>query len=386
MIAAKKIELIVRRALNLVPRTSEGVVSYDVDNLYPQRIANLIDASKTATACCDKAKENIICEGFVNEEFAARTNEHSQDMNDVLEFVADEIPRYRGYALIVQYGGDGRPLYCYPVPFSYVRAVLNEDYKRDSIVRKWRVFDNWERETLKDTNVKTGVVYPNFNPKNFWKECEEYGGIENHPGQLYYANFSNRRPYPISPFHAVQPEMGAEHGNALYVENVLARGFHACSVVSHGMFQSDQEQNEFRDAITEMMGVEGTGAVLTVRDENVGITEKPFIRVDQIGTPIDSDLYKSYCEPLRKDIAISCFTIPIPLIDSSLISFSNASGEVVKEMQRVYRRSLSRVRDKISRDLAYIFDIDPELTKIKNDLEGDADIIPATPADQVIAD
>ena len=51
MIAAKKIELIVRRALNLVPRTSEGVVSYDVDNLYPQRIANLIDASKTATAC-----------------------------------------------------------------------------------------------------------------------------------------------------------------------------------------------------------------------------------------------------------------------------------------------------------------------------------------------
>ena len=105
-------------------------------------------------------------------------------MNDVLEFVADEIPRYRGYALIVQYGGDGRPLYCYPVPFGYVRAVLNEDYKRDSIVRKWRVFDNWERETLKDTNVKTGVVYPNFNPKNFWKECEEYGGIENHPGQL----------------------------------------------------------------------------------------------------------------------------------------------------------------------------------------------------------
>lgn len=65
MIAAKKIELIVRRALNLVPRTSEGVVSYDVDNLYPQRIANLIDASKTATACCDKAKENIIARALL---------------------------------------------------------------------------------------------------------------------------------------------------------------------------------------------------------------------------------------------------------------------------------------------------------------------------------
>ena len=88
------------------------------------------------------------------------------------------------------------------------------------------------------------------------------------------------------------------------------------------------------------------------------------------------------CSSKCDGFAISCFTIPIPLIDSSLISFSNASGEVVKEMQRVYRRSLARVRDKISRDLAYIFDLDPELTKIKNDLEGDAD----TPADQVITD
>lgn len=40
-------------------------------------------------------------------------------------------------------------------------------------------------------------------------------------------------------------------------------------------------------------------------------------------------------------------------------------------MQRVYRRSLARVRDRISRDLAYIFSLPEEMTKIKNDLEAD---------------
>lgn len=385
MIDGKRIYLAVRKAINLLPRQAEGVVSYDSDNLYPQRIANLIDASKTATACVAKAEENIVCEGFSDEEFARMTNDHGQDMNDILEFIGEDIPRYRGYALIIQYGGDYLPRAVYPVPFGYVRAVLNKDYKDNSRVNKWLVFDNWDRSVLKNTNSKTGKIYPTFNPENFAKECEEYGGIENHPGQLYYSNLSNRYPYPISPFHAVQPEMAAERGNALYVENVLSRGFHACSIVTHGDFESDKEQNLFREALTNMMGVEGTGAVLTVRDTAVGLSEKPFISVENVGTPIDADLYEKYNEPLRKDIAIACYTIPIPLVDPSLINFANASGEVIKEMQRIYRKSLSRVRERISRDMAYIFGLDTERTNINNSLEGSAiDTAPTDPGEQTL--
>ena len=96
-------------------------------------------------------------------------------------------------------------------------------------------------------------------------------------------------------------------------------------------------------------------------------------------------MYEKYSEPLRKDIAIACYTIPIPLIDSSLINFANASGEVVKEMQKVYRRSLSRVRERISRDLAYIFDVDTAMTNINNNLEGAAvDTAATAPGEQTI--
>lgn len=380
MIATKKIALIISKALQLHPRKTEGVVSYDKDNLYPQRLTNLIDSSKSATASCEKAQENIFCEGFENKDFAGRMNDNGDTMNDILEFVAADTPRHRGYAYIVQYGGDMLPRAVYNVPFEYVRAVLNDDYKNNQRVNKWKVFNNWEGEPIKDTNIRTAKIYPTFNPATFAAECEEYGGIENHPGQLFYANLSNKQPYPTSPFHAVQPEMRAEAGNAVYVENTLSRGFHVCSIVSHGDFEDDDEKNAFRDAIKDMMGVDGAGSVLTVRDTNVGVSEKPFIRVDNVGTPIDSSLYTAYNEPLRKDIAIACYNVPVPLIDSSLISFSNASGEVIKEMQKIYRRSLSKIRDRISRDLAYIFDLPEEMTRIKDELNAEIEASTDNPA------
>lgn len=138
-----------------------------------------------------------------------------------------------------------------------------------------------------------------------------------------------------------------------------------CSIVSHGDFETEQAQNEFRETLSEMMGSENAGSVLAVRDENVG-TDKPFIKVDQLGSPIDRDLYKAYVEPLRKDIAIAAYNIPLPLIDSSLMTFSNASGEVIKELQKVYRNSLAKVRYRISRELFQIFELDPAITEIKN--------------------
>ena len=108
--------------------------------------------------------------------------------------------------------------------------------------------------------------------------------------------------------------------------------------------------------------------------------------MDNVGTPIESSLYIAYNEPLRKDIAVACYNVPIPLIDSSLISFSNASGEVIKEMQKVYRRSLSKVRMRISRDLSYIFGFDLAFAEIRNDLESEPEATAQTVEQPVITE
>lgn len=371
MIAHKKVNVIVDRALKVNARVSEKIVGYGDGNLYPQIISELIYASKTASLSVERLSEAIECEGFKNREFGEIKNAHGDNMDDILNMLAYDVARFRGCAVIVQYGGDYRPQMIYPVPFEYVRAGLNKDYLTNPVIHKYVVFNNWDRQNIKSTVLdKTAVTYPAFNPDNFANEVEEYGGIENHPGQLLYMNFFTTKPYPLSPFHAVQSEMQAEAMNSTYVERTLTRGFHMCSIISHGEFPEQEDQDAFVKGIKEVMGAQGAGSAVLVRDENVMLPQsRPFIKVDPLGVPIDANLYKAYCEPLKKDIASQAYNIPVPLVDSSLISFSNASGEVVKEMQKVYRRSVTKLRSKLSREIAKAMDLPTEICEIYNELE-----------------
>lgn len=371
MIAHKKVNVIVDRALKVNARVSEKIVGYGDGNLYPQIISELIYASKTASLSVERLSEAIECEGFKDRTFGEIKNAHGDNMDDILNMLAYDIARFRGCAVIVQYGGDYRPKMIYPVPFEYVRAGLNKDYLTNPVIHKYVVFNNWDRQNIKSTVLdKMAVTYPAFDPDNFANEVEEYGGIENHPGQLLYMNFFTTRPYPLSPFHAVQSEMQAEAMNSTYVERTLTRGFHMCSIISHGDFTEQEEQDNFVKGLKEIMGAQGAGSALLVRDDNLMLPQsRPFIKVDQLGTPIDANLYKAYNEPLKKDIASQAYNIPIPLVDSSLISFSNASGEVVKEMQKVYRRSVTKLRSKLSREIARALDVSTELCEIYNELE-----------------
>ena len=374
MIGYKRIQLIVERALKLSANTGDKIITYGDGNLYPQEIANLIYASKTASAAVEKMTENIICEGFKNEEFRNMTNDNGLNMDDILENTANDLARFKGWAWIVQYGlreGGYVPVGVYNVPFEYVRAEKSENYLKDPKIYKWRVFNNWDRQTVKATQVmQNSTVYNTYDPKNAPNEIADCGGLENYNGQLLYVNLCTTRPYPISTFHSVRNEMDAENKNGKYVSRTLGRGFHMCSIVTHGEFETDQEQQDFTDTLAEMMGSENAGSVLTVRNNNIEQKDK-FITVDQLGSPIDRELYKAYVEPLRKDIAISAYNIPLPLIDSSLLTFSNASGEVIKELQKVYRNSLSKVRQRISRELAQMFGVDISITEIKNKFETD---------------
>src|SRR5574343_1118081 len=96
--------LLVERALRLTVKTGDKIINYGENNLYPQEVAELIYASKTASAAVEKLTENIICEGFKNKDFADKTNGNGYNMNDILEATANDVARFKGWAWIVQYG------------------------------------------------------------------------------------------------------------------------------------------------------------------------------------------------------------------------------------------------------------------------------------------
>ena len=95
MIAHKKVNVVIDRALKTSARTNEKVVGYGEGNLYPQIISELIYASKTASLSTERLSEAIECEGFLHEEFANLENAYGDTLNDVLNSIAYDIARFR---------------------------------------------------------------------------------------------------------------------------------------------------------------------------------------------------------------------------------------------------------------------------------------------------
>lgn len=56
----------------------------------------------------ERLSEAIECEGFKNRDFGEMTNAHGDNMDEILNMLAYDVARFRGCALIVQYGGDYR--------------------------------------------------------------------------------------------------------------------------------------------------------------------------------------------------------------------------------------------------------------------------------------
>lgn len=100
MIAHKKVNVIVDRALKVNAKVSEKIVGYGDGNLYPQILSELIYASKTASLSVERLSEAIECEGFKNRVFGEMKNAHGDNMDEILNMLAYDVARFRGCALI----------------------------------------------------------------------------------------------------------------------------------------------------------------------------------------------------------------------------------------------------------------------------------------------
>lgn len=370
---------VIKQPLSRKGLTSADIISYDDDNLYPQKVWWLIAASKTAIKAAGKMAENIECDGFTNQAIGMHKNAHRQTLNEILSLISFDMARFNGAYLLIQYNALGQAVNVYHIPFEYVRIKANEDYKMDSKVRAYKVFNNWEKASDLNTDVQDAKEYNAYNPESVLAEIEEAGGIENYAGQLYEISMIKYKGYPLSPFHAVRDEMEIERQNSMFLKRKFSNGFMDCSVIEYQSFDgaNDEESSNnqaFEQGLKSMTSAENAASFVTVT-RDMFADNTPLIRKIDLSTPIDKDLYKAFTEPLKKDICGAAENLPIGLIDSTMIQAGMSSGgDIIKELRKMYRESLLRYRNKISESLAIIFGsdyatfaIDDKLNQVQDD-------------------
>ena len=259
------------------------IKSYGANNLYPQDIANIIKASSTGAACCDRYARFIEGDGFANIDIAQMVMaRNGATANDVLTAVAHDLATFGGFALHVNYNAFCQISEVQHIAFEQLRLKEPDDSGYIGMVAQ---HPDWSgRQTRMGrrlvVNKDTVKWYNLFNPRPdvVRSQIVAAGGIDGYSGQVLYVGERGRIAYPTPKADRVVTDLSTDEGLANIKYRNTRCNFLTSQMLITKVDQVDpdgQSAEGFASAIEQFQGDERANAILqmTVTSDE----EKPEI-------------------------------------------------------------------------------------------------------------
>jgi hypothetical protein len=164
---------------------SLGIINYDIDNAYPQRVVDIVNGSGVAITCIDIYFKFINGTGFADAALGATVVDGDRLTADkLLRRCAYDFAMHGGFAVHKNYDIMGKETTSSHVPFAHCRIGIDKNREPNSIA----VYNDWGREIDKriDKAKIDFIDLYNPDPETVKKQIEAAGGIEYYKGQIYY--------------------------------------------------------------------------------------------------------------------------------------------------------------------------------------------------------
>ncbi len=286
---------------------SEGILNYDSDNAYPQRVEDIINSSSVASLCHDLALKFTVGDSFKDSESNSKVlNGNGLTLKSLLRKVASDLLKYNGYAVHINYNANYERVDYNYIPFEYVR-LTSEDSDHPG---KLAIYDDWQK--INGRIKKEDIEYIDFfndAPNVIEKQVLEAEGWENYNGQIYYYS-KNGKSYPLSPVDSVLEDMQTDSKTKLFKYRNVSTNFMASHFLEVDEFESDDDREEFEDVLTEFQGADDALKIMLL--EKKGGEEASFNlqKVDIQGV----DRLYEYTENSVRDAIIRNYLIPPVLL------------------------------------------------------------------------
>lgn len=212
--------------------------SYGRDNRYPQNILAIVGASGTAGLCLGRYEKFVEGFGFENESLSEYVvNRSGETMDDLLKHVADDLTRFGGLALHVNYNVLGQITEVSHIPFEQLRLEEVDDngvvahilHHEDWVGNKTR---NGKKQSLSEKFITRFDVF-NPDPSVVMAQIERAGGIDSYRGQVLWLSTAGAYTYPVPIYDAAVTEISTDEGlgNVKY-RNVRNNFLVACMLVA----------------------------------------------------------------------------------------------------------------------------------------------------------
>lgn len=339
-----------RRVIEYVK--SDDILTNGNDNLYPNRMRDIINESSTASLAV-RALSDFISGMGVDEDVIV--NRLGQKISEINNEIADSIAYQNEFYVHFDYSLDENmnliPSNPVVLPYEDCRKSKPDDLNNDGLI----YVADWENRSdfnsffnkIKDNKKKS--FYP-FNSSQeivksqIKKDAGEVDNIKDallkYRGQVLHVNLTPKYEYAMSLFHPVYNDADTENRMSIYTNGIWRAGFLGKILAITSGLDEDAEET-----ISKWMGAEGAQGMAYISLETA-TDIKDAIHIEKIESQFDEDQYKDTREAIRDNILGCAKNLPKELVLGSSGLFSQ-SGTSIRELKLFYSEQTQKERSVI---------------------------------------
>ncbi|CAM3788765.1 hypothetical protein MUGA111182_09745 [Mucilaginibacter galii] len=214
----------IERRIRVRPNQTFGILNYDVDNAYPQRMLELVAASPTAKDCWNKRAKFIGGNGFEEKTLGKKlVNDKGLTLAKLLKAVATDKALFSGFGIHLNYNANYQIASAHYVKFEDIRMGNTDSL---DTANQYAIYNDWGRKSWKHVMRSKIVFIDHYNPDPVAidEQVEKAGGWENYKGQLYYFN-PEVEDYPLIEADSVWEDFETEAGIKTFNNREVTTGF-----------------------------------------------------------------------------------------------------------------------------------------------------------------
>jgi len=214
----------IERRILVRPNQTFGILNYDLDNAYPQRMLELVAASPTAKDCWNKRAKFIGGNGFEEKDLGkVIINDKGLTLAKLLKAISADKALFTGFGIHINYNANFKIASVNYIKFEDIRMG---DTDCPDTADKYALYSDWGRKTWKNIMRSKITFLEKYNPdpEIIKQQVIIAGGWENYKGQLYYFN-PEVDDYPLIEADSVWEDFETEAGIKIFNNREVTTGF-----------------------------------------------------------------------------------------------------------------------------------------------------------------
>lgn len=255
-----KATLFTKKRIETKESKVDGILPYDIDNAYPNRVIDIINNSVTGVSCTKLYSKFIHGGGFKDKGFyKLQVNKAGLTNDKFLRILSDNFSKLGYVAIHINLNALFEAVEFTPIPSQYIRFTGSDNKEYPNMVVN---YNNWDKSKSSRIKKEDFEYYNHFTVDHSYiqSQVDEAGGWNNYNGQIWVVSNSGAE-YVLAPCDSVLEDMQTEGHAKIFKYRNITTNF----LGSHFLI-TDKKENSGIERTSEVGNTTDDNGILALRE------------------------------------------------------------------------------------------------------------------------